>query len=141
MWDGVEGADLLALAVDVLDQATVFSLLAGILVGVPAYFTVSGLLRRRRPPAPQRSRPRRKSSRIPRITIPAAIVLFGVSEYVPLIPGCDIKGNISQNTGERIYHVPGQEYYSQTRVSYLDGEQWFCSEEGAREAGWRRAYN
>lgn len=26
--------------------------------------------------------------------------------------GCNIKGNISLNTGERIYHVPGQEYYS-----------------------------
>ncbi|MBP2236147.1 hypothetical protein J2Z31_002661 [Sinorhizobium kostiense] len=127
---------------DVLDQATVLSLLAGILVGVPAYFTVSGLIRRRRPPpAPQRSRPRRKSSRIPRIAIPAAIALFGVSEYVPLIPGCDIKGNISQNSGERIYHLPGQEYYSQTRVSYLHGERWFCSEEAAREAGWRKAYN
>ncbi|WP_139793268.1 hypothetical protein [Ensifer aridi] len=127
---------------DVLDQATVLSLLAGILVGVPVFFTVSGLIRRGRPPAmPQGSRPRRKSSRIPRIAIPAAIALFGVSEYVPLIPGCDIKGNISQNTGERIYHVAGQEYYSQTRVSYFDGERWFCSEEAAREAGWRKAYN
>ncbi|POH35894.1 hypothetical protein ATY31_00275 [Sinorhizobium americanum] len=84
---------------------------------------------------------RRKRSSIPGIAVAAAIALFGVSEYVSLIPGCDIKGNISYNTGERIYHVPGQEYYSQTRVNYLDGERWFCSEETAREAGWRRAYN
>ncbi|OHV80124.1 hypothetical protein LCM4579_22835 [Ensifer sp. LCM 4579] len=73
--------------------------------------------------------------------MPAAIALVGVSEYVALIPGCNIKGNISHNTGERIYHVPGQEYYSQTRVSYFNGERWFCSEEAAREAGWRKAYN
>lgn len=52
---------------------------------------------------------------------------------------CNIKGNISINTGERIYHVPGQEYYSQTRISLLKGERWFCSEEEARAAGWRKA--
>jgi hypothetical protein len=52
---------------------------------------------------------------------------------------CLIKGNISLNTGERIYHVPGQEYYSETRISLHKGERWFCSEEEARKAGWRRA--
>jgi hypothetical protein len=53
--------------------------------------------------------------------------------------GCDIKGNISQNTGERIYHVRGQEYYHATRIDWLAGERWFCSESAARAAGWRRA--
>ncbi|PDT86517.1 hypothetical protein [Sinorhizobium sp. BJ1] len=127
---------------EVLDQATVLSMLAGILVGVPAYFGVSALIRRGPPSlAPQRSRPRRKSRRIPGIAVGAATALFGVSQYVSLVPGCDIKGNISYNTGERIYHVPGQEDYGQTRVNYFDGERWFCSEAAAREAGWRRAYN
>ena len=51
---------------------------------------------------------------------------------------CDIKGNISAS-GERIYHVPGQRYYTATRISLLRGERWFCSEAEAREAGWRRA--
>jgi hypothetical protein len=52
---------------------------------------------------------------------------------------CRIKGNVSQNTGERIYHVPGQEYYSETVVRTEYGERWFCSEEDARSAGWRRS--
>lgn len=51
---------------------------------------------------------------------------------------CNIKGNIASD-GERIYHVPGQEYYSKTRISEGKGERWFCSEAEAREAGWRAA--
>ena len=53
--------------------------------------------------------------------------------------GCNVKGNISVRTGERIYHVPGQRYYSATRVNWLRGERWFCSEAEARRAGWRRS--
>jgi endonuclease YncB( thermonuclease family) len=53
--------------------------------------------------------------------------------------GCVIKGNISINSGERIYHVPGQEYYDETRIQPEHGERWFCTEEEARAAGWRRA--
>lgn len=58
-----------------------------------------------------------------------------------LVPGsgCDIKGNISVNTGERIYHVPGQEHYQETVISTAKGERWFCSEDEARRAGWRKA--
>ena len=52
---------------------------------------------------------------------------------------CNIKGNISINTGERIYHVPGQEHYDETIISPQYGERWFCSEAEARAAGWRRA--
>jgi len=53
--------------------------------------------------------------------------------------GCNIKGNISLNTGERIYHVPGQRYYHDTVISLRHGERWFCSEEEARKVGWRRS--
>lgn len=53
--------------------------------------------------------------------------------------GCNIKGNISIDTGERIYHVPGQAGYSATRISLQYGERWFCSEAEARAAGWRRS--
>ncbi|CAN7578038.1 sunset domain-containing protein [Mesorhizobium sp. LjNodule214] len=53
--------------------------------------------------------------------------------------GCEIKGNISINTGERIYHVPGQEHYWETKISPQYGERWFCSEAEARAAGWRKA--
>ncbi|WP_435053809.1 sunset domain-containing protein [Mesorhizobium australicum] len=52
--------------------------------------------------------------------------------------GCDIKGNINDR-GEHIYHVPGQEYYSATRINPARGERWFCSEWEAWWAGWRKA--
>lgn len=51
---------------------------------------------------------------------------------------CNIKGNVNTQ-GERIYHVPGQKYYNDTRISASHGERWFCSEEEARAAGWRRS--
>jgi hypothetical protein len=53
--------------------------------------------------------------------------------------GCTIKGNISQATGQRIYHLPDDEFYRDARISWLRGERWFCSEAEARAAGWRRA--
>jgi len=53
--------------------------------------------------------------------------------------GCDIKGNVSINSGERIYHVPGQTYYDDTIINSQYGERWFCSEAEARKAGWRRS--
>lgn len=54
-------------------------------------------------------------------------------------PGCDIKGNISVITGEKIYHVPGQEYYNATKISPEYGERWFCTEAEAIANGWRKA--
>jgi hypothetical protein len=54
-------------------------------------------------------------------------------------PGCDIKGNVSQRTGERIYHLPGQRYYGRTIIVPEDGEAWFCTEAEARASGWRKA--
>jgi hypothetical protein len=52
---------------------------------------------------------------------------------------CDIKGNVSIDTGERIYHVPGQKHYTETIIRPEFGEQWFCSESEARSAGWRKS--
>jgi endonuclease YncB( thermonuclease family) len=52
---------------------------------------------------------------------------------------CRIKGNISSNG--RIYHLPGSEWYAKTRINTSRGERWFCTEEKARKAGWRRARN
>ena len=51
---------------------------------------------------------------------------------------CFIKGNISSK-GERIYHVPGGEYYDATRINTSKGERWFCTEAEAVAAGWRRS--
>lgn len=50
---------------------------------------------------------------------------------------CTIKGNIS--SGGRIYHMPGQEHYSRTRINPTNGERWFCSRAEAEAAGWRAA--
>jgi endonuclease YncB( thermonuclease family) len=51
---------------------------------------------------------------------------------------CVIKGNISSN-GERIYHLPGQRYYDKTQIDASKGERWFCTEQEAVQAGWRKA--
>lgn len=55
-------------------------------------------------------------------------------------PGCNIKGNVGYDSGERIYHMPGQEYYSVTNINPDYGERWFCTEAEAQAAGWRRSY-
>ena len=54
-------------------------------------------------------------------------------------PGCDIKGNISINTGEKIYHVPGGEFYDKCNISPEYGERWFCTEQEAINNGWRKS--
>ncbi|MCB1743560.1 MAG: hypothetical protein KDK91_24500 [Gammaproteobacteria bacterium] len=63
----------------------------------------------------------------------------GRGDTRPPNPRCVIKGNISIQTGEKIYHVPGQKYYTRTRISPAYGERWFCSEAEARAAGWRKS--
>lgn len=50
--------------------------------------------------------------------------------------GCQIKGNISN--GRRIYHMPGDRYYDDARVSQ-PGEGWFCTADEAEAAGFRRS--
>ncbi|MBZ9657250.1 sunset domain-containing protein [Phyllobacterium lublinensis] len=62
-----------------------------------------------------------------------------VAPLMAMATGCDIKGNVSIETGERIYHVPGQKFYPQTVISPQYGERWFCSESEARQAGWRKS--
>ncbi|GEM_PF-2586722 len=52
---------------------------------------------------------------------------------------CNIKGNIGFETREKIYHVPGQEYYEETKIDERYGERWFCSEQEAESAGWRKS--
>ena len=55
--------------------------------------------------------------------------------------GCDIKGNKSYDTGEKIYHVPGQTFYNETTINSAYGERWFCTEQEAVANGWRKALN
>jgi len=54
-------------------------------------------------------------------------------------PGCDIKGNISYSTEEKIYHVPGQEFYNETVINTEYGERWFCTEQEVINNGWRKS--
>ncbi|OGY08191.1 MAG: hypothetical protein A2700_00330 [Candidatus Blackburnbacteria bacterium RIFCSPHIGHO2_01_FULL_44_64] len=57
----------------------------------------------------------------------------------PNIPtGCTVKGNINAK-GEKIYHTPGQKYYYKTQIDETAGERYFCSEEEAENAGWRKS--
>ncbi len=49
-----------------------------------------------------------------------------------------VKGNTNAK-GARIYHVPGGRDYQRTNINEAKGERWFCSEQEARDAGWRRA--
>lgn len=53
-------------------------------------------------------------------------------------PDCIIKGTV--NKGERIYHMVGQRQYGRVKIDGLP-KRWFCSEEEAQAAGWRRARN
>lgn len=69
---------------------------------------------------------------------------YAIATSASLVPqgngaSCNIKGNVSIDTGERIYHVPGQRYYSETRIDPRFGERYFCSEAEARNAGWRKS--
>lgn len=52
---------------------------------------------------------------------------------------CIVKGNISPNSGERIYHVEGQQHYAKVGINLAKGEACFDTEAEARAAGWRKA--
>jgi micrococcal nuclease len=52
---------------------------------------------------------------------------------------CKIKGNISSSG--KIYHLPECKSYEKTVIDTVAGERWFCSEEEAVAAGWRKAKN
>lgn len=54
-------------------------------------------------------------------------------------PECTIKGNISINTGNKVYHLPGMEDYESTAIDPARGEKWFCTEPEAIANGWRKA--
>jgi len=61
-----------------------------------------------------------------------------LSDSTSITRECNIKGNLSAN-GERIYHVPGGEFYDVTHIDASNGERWFCTEAEAGAAGWRRS--
>ena len=82
------------------------------------------------------------------IIIPVAIALLAI-EFNPRSflspiqsiakPECIIKGNISVDTGNKIYHLQGMEDYKSTVIDPSKGEKWFCSESEAISNGYRKA--
>ena len=54
-------------------------------------------------------------------------------------PECIIKGNIDKNSGVKTYHFPGCSGYSRAIVEKDLGDQWFCTEKEAQEAGFKKA--
>lgn len=63
------------------------------------------------------------------------------SDYKTTNNNCTIKGNISYKGNEKIYHLPSCENYSDTVINTDYGERWFCSEQEAVSAWWRKASN
>lgn len=55
----------------------------------------------------------------------------------PPDPACAIKGNVNRK-GDHIFHVAGQRDYGRVSMK-SSAKRWFCSEEEALAAGWRKA--
>lgn len=70
------------------------------------------------------------------------LVGLGITFASPVINsvrGCNIKGNISWNTGSKLYHLPNMEDYAITNIDVSKGEKWFCTEAEAIASGWSKA--
>lgn len=75
------------------------------------------------------------------IALVAMALALAIPEAVAVapIPTCaQIKGNITL-AGERIYHLKDSPYFTQTVINPARGEKYFCSEQDAINAGFRKA--
>lgn len=70
---------------------------------------------------------------------PSPAELSNKGELTYSTAGCEIKGNVSYDTQQRIYHVPGGKYYNSTKIDPRYGERWFCTEQDAINNGWRKS--
>lgn len=73
-----------------------------------------------------------------------SLIKFSPNHSSPLItsifePECLVKGNVSYNSGRKLYHTPDMKYYQSTRIDPMRGEKWFCSEAEAIANGWQKA--
>lgn len=57
----------------------------------------------------------------------------------PPSPTCTVKGNISAENYGRTYFIPGCKNYAQVKIDPARGEQYFCSEAAAIDAGFVKA--
>jgi len=53
--------------------------------------------------------------------------------------GCLIKGNVRRDKGTKIYHLPECFNYPKIVIDERKGDRWFCSENEATMAGFRKA--
>ena len=77
-----------------------------------------------------------------RVAIIGGIALFSNRLFAQNIspkPGCNIKGNVSWNNDNKLYHLPGMKDYSITKIDSSKGERWFCTESEAIASGWKKA--
>jgi len=96
-----------------------------------------------RPPAVATATNEAKANLVPTVTMEPQVVPEeeeGVTEpEPPSQPPClDIKGNIS-SSGDKIFHVPDGQYYDRVKIDEGAGEKFFCTEEEAIAAGWRKS--
>jgi micrococcal nuclease len=71
---------------------------------------------------------------------PITAVITPVTTQNTSSTSCTIKGNINTSK-EKIYHVIGCGSYNTTQIDESKGERWFCTEQDALDAGWRKAQN
>lgn len=57
----------------------------------------------------------------------------------PQSPRCLIKGNIDKNTYQKFYHLPTCKHYNEIVIEKDIGERYFCSEDEALNAGFKKA--
>jgi len=72
---------------------------------------------------------------------PAEAVELREKDAGPTDPNCIIKGNISEKAYGKTYLIPGCDNYNRVKIDTRKGEAYFCTEEEAEEAGFRKATN
>jgi len=60
-------------------------------------------------------------------------------DTIPVDPSCMIKGNISEKGYGKIYLLVGCPNYNRVKIDERKGEQYFCTEKEAKEAGFARS--
>lgn len=60
-------------------------------------------------------------------------------QKTPPNPKCIIKGNITQDTTAKVYFLPSCSNYSQVIIEKSKGEDWFCTEKEAIDAGFTKS--
>lgn len=66
---------------------------------------------------------------------------FHQTDTNPENPECNIKGNISEKGYGKIYLVPGCDNYNTVKIDPRKGEKYFCTEQEAEQAGFRKTTN